>query len=180
MKQIETNNQSLTRAFHGIRTCMTVDSRSSSYEGLMLKAFRVIEGAEICTSDCPLWEIGLIVEGNLTMVAGFDLFSIYDPADGRRFHELDPNKGRSYGEESLYVHWTQDALVNFSWEESNHPAGNQYEQYCEFWHKNCRVIGVWTSAIAGPVMKTIAERMAKELDVEVIHGLPKEPLLHYL
>lgn len=35
---------SKTRAFHGIRTCMTVDSRSSSYEGLMLKAFRVIEG----------------------------------------------------------------------------------------------------------------------------------------
>ena len=46
----------LTRAFHGIRTCMTVDSRSSSYEGLMLKAFRVIEGVEICTSDCAFAE----------------------------------------------------------------------------------------------------------------------------
>lgn len=171
----------LTRAFHGIRTCMTVDSRSSSYEGLMLKAFRVIEGAEICTSDCALGEIGLIIEGNLTMVAGFDLFSIYDPADGRRFHESDSSKGRSYGNEEFYAHWTQDALINFSWEESNHPAGNQYEEYCEFWHKNCRVIGIWTSAIAGPVMKSIAERMAKELNVEVIHGLPgKEPLLHYL
>ena len=173
--------KNLTRAFHGIKTHMTVDSRSSTYEGLMLKAFRVMEGAEICTSDCALGEIGLIVEGTLTMVAGFDLFSIYDPADGRRFHESDSNKGRSYGDEDLYSHWDQNALINFSWEESNHPAGNQYEEYCEFWHKDCRVIGVWTSIIAGPVMKSIAERMAIELGVEVVHGLPgKEPLLHYL
>ena len=52
--------KNLTRAFHGINTNMTVDSRSSSYEGLMLKAFRVMEGVEICTSDCALGEIGLI------------------------------------------------------------------------------------------------------------------------
>ena len=174
-------NKNLTRAFHGIKTHMTVDSRSSTYEGLMLKAFRVMEGAEICTSDCALGEIGLIVEGNLTMVAGFDLFSIYDPADGRRFHELDPNRGRSYGDENYYAHWTQDALVNFSWAVVNSPAGNQYEQYCEFWHKNCRIVGIWTSAIAGPTIKNIAERMAKELNAEVVHGLPvKVSLLHYL
>ena len=88
-------NKNLTRAFHGIKTHMTVDSRSSSYEGLMLKAFKVTEGVEICTSDCALGEIGLIVEGTLTMVAGFDLFSIYDPADGRRFHDLGPNRALS-------------------------------------------------------------------------------------
>ena len=52
--------KNLTRAFHGIKTHMTVDSRSSSYEGLMLKAFRVMEGVEICTSDCALGEIGQI------------------------------------------------------------------------------------------------------------------------
>ena len=173
--------KNLTRAFHGIKTHMTVDSRSSTYEGLMLKAFKVMEGAEICTSDCALGEIGLIVEGTLTMVAGFDLFSIYDPADGRRFHELDPNRARSYGDESYYAHWNQDALINFSWEESFITAGNQYEEYCEFWHKDCRVIGVWTSIIAGPVIKAIAEKMAGELNVEVVHGLPgKEPLLHLL
>lgn len=172
-------SKNLTRAFHGIKTHMTVDSRSSTYEGLMLKAFRVMEGAEICTSDCALGEIGLIVEGTLTMAAGFDLFSIYDPADGRRFHEL--ANGRSYGDEGYYSHWDQNALINFSLEESLVSARNQYEEYCEFWHKNCKVIGIWTSIIAGPVIKAIAERMARELGVEVIHGLPgKEPLLHYL
>lgn len=111
---------------------------------------------EICTSDCPIGEFGVVVSGELVYAHHDDCFSCFD-SFGKR---IDGN-GKLSNERLSY--FSQAALNMYAAKaEADRKNGKTaVYPYCEFWHTNCQVVKLWVSRKGQPNTLAIVKELAE-------------------
>lgn len=146
-----------TLAFHGLNT--GYDKLAGDNFGNCVKKVDAIianPNWEVCTSDCPIGEIGIVIRGELVFAHHDDAFSHFNKAGKRQCQSgrtSNPNLS-AYSQAALRM-YAAKAEIN----RKNGKFG-LYE-YCEFWHTECQVVAVWVSRKGQPNTLATAKSLAE-------------------